>query len=140
LPAVSLTPAANLPPVLKTPAVLVAKFADSVVDTNGKLATGVVDTRGKFAAGVLDTGGKFATGVVDASGAPWLANISAIFEKFRNDPKVIFRGLGEDDSWQKPEAKYLVTLSLLQNLRHVSGWGVFRFITIHNVVWVSISA
>jgi hypothetical protein len=28
-----------------------------------------------------------------------------IFEKFRNDPNVIFRGLGEDDSSKKPEAK-----------------------------------
>ncbi len=35
-----------------------------------------------------------------------------IFEKIRNDAKVIIRGLGEDDSWKKPEAKNLVTLSL----------------------------
>ncbi len=35
-----------------------------------------------------------------------------IFEQFWNDPNVIFRGLGEDDSWKKPEAKNLVTLSL----------------------------
>ncbi len=35
-----------------------------------------------------------------------------IFEKIWKDPNVIFRGLGEDDSWKKPEAKYLVTLSL----------------------------
>ncbi len=33
-----------------------------------------------------------------------------IFEKIRNDPTVIFRGLGEGDSWKKPEAKDLVTL------------------------------
>jgi hypothetical protein len=30
----------------------------------------------------------------------------------RNDPNVVFRGLGEGDSWKKPEAKNLVTLSL----------------------------
>ncbi len=34
-----------------------------------------------------------------------------IFEKIRNDPNVIIRGLGEGDSWKKPEAKNLVTLS-----------------------------
>jgi hypothetical protein len=35
-----------------------------------------------------------------------------IFEKIRNDPNAIIRGLGEDDSRKKPEAKNLVTLSL----------------------------
>ncbi len=35
-----------------------------------------------------------------------------IFDKIRNDPNVIIRGLGEGDSWKKPEAKNLVTLSL----------------------------
>ncbi len=35
-----------------------------------------------------------------------------IFEKIQNDPNVIIRGLGEGDSWKKPEAKNLVTLSL----------------------------
>jgi hypothetical protein len=35
-----------------------------------------------------------------------------ILEKYRNDPNVIFSGVGEDDSWKKPEAKNLVTLSL----------------------------
>ncbi len=35
-----------------------------------------------------------------------------IFEKIWNDPNVIFGDLGEDDSWKKPEAKNLVTLSL----------------------------
>jgi hypothetical protein len=33
----------KLPPVSTTPAVLVAKFATSVVDTGGKFAAGVVD-------------------------------------------------------------------------------------------------
>jgi hypothetical protein len=32
--------------------------------------------------------------------------------EFRIDPIVIFRGLGEDDSWKKSEAKNLVTLYL----------------------------
>ncbi len=37
---------------------------------------------------------------------------SRIFEKIWNDPQVIFRGLGEGDSWKKREGKNLVTLSL----------------------------
>jgi hypothetical protein len=36
----------------------------------------------KFAVGVVDSGGKSATGVVDTSGALWLANISANFQKY----------------------------------------------------------
>ncbi len=35
-----------------------------------------------------------------------------IFEKIRNDPNGIVRGLGETDSWKKPEVENLVTLSL----------------------------
>jgi hypothetical protein len=35
-----------------------------------------------------------------------------IFENILNDPNVIFRGLGKDDLWKKPEAKTLETLSL----------------------------
>jgi hypothetical protein len=35
-----------------------------------------------------------------------------IFEKIRNDPNFIIRGLGETDSRKKQEAKNLVTLSL----------------------------
>ncbi len=35
-----------------------------------------------------------------------------IFEKILNDPNGILRGLGETDSWKKPEVKNLVTLSL----------------------------
>jgi hypothetical protein len=41
---------------------------------------------------------KFVDGVVDTGCAPSLVNISEIFEKIRNDPNVIFGGLGEDDS------------------------------------------
>jgi hypothetical protein len=42
--------------------------------------------------GVVVTGGKF-------------ANISVNFPKKLNDPNFIYRGLGEDGSWKKPEAK-----------------------------------
>jgi hypothetical protein len=37
---------------------------------------------------------------------------SRIFEKIRNDPNGIIRGLGETDSRKNLEAKTLVTLSL----------------------------
>jgi hypothetical protein len=62
----------NLPPVLLTPlstppAVPVAKFTASVVDTGGKFATGEVDTGGKFAAGVNDTGGALVLALVLAN-------------------------------------------------------------------------
>jgi hypothetical protein len=40
LPLVSTTLAANLPPVLKTLAKLVSKFAAGVIDTDGKFAGG----------------------------------------------------------------------------------------------------
>jgi hypothetical protein len=43
-PLVSLTRLANLPQVLTTSAVPVAKFATGVTDTDGNFATGVVDT------------------------------------------------------------------------------------------------
>jgi hypothetical protein len=42
------------------------------------------------------------------SGAPWLANISQVFGKVWND----LWGLGETDSWKKPEAKNLNTVLL----------------------------
>jgi hypothetical protein len=45
------------------------------------LSTTLAKPVAKFAAGVVDTDGKFATGVVYTSGAPWLANISANFQK-----------------------------------------------------------
>jgi hypothetical protein len=61
---------ANLPPVSTTKTELVAKFA-----------AGVVDTVCKFAAGVM-----------------WCTLTCDFLEKIRNDPKVIFRGLGEGDS------------------------------------------
>jgi hypothetical protein len=61
-------------------------------------ATGVNNTRGtgaKFAAGVVDTGGKFAVGAVVHLD---LLIFPRIFEKIRNDPTVIIRGMREGDS------------------------------------------
>ena len=62
----------------------------------------------KFAAGVVVTGGKFAAGVVDTGGNLPPVSLTPvvhldlrslqIFEKIRNDPNVIIRGLGEGDS------------------------------------------
>ncbi len=70
-----------------------------------RFATDVNDTG-------VDTGGKFSSGVVDTGGAPWLANLSANFRKKLNGPNGILWGWVETDSWKKPEAKSLVTLSL----------------------------
>jgi hypothetical protein len=78
---------ANLPPVSTTQGEMVAKFA-----------AGVVDTGGKFAAGAVDTGGNLPpvslTPVVHLE----FGISPRIFEKIRNDPNVIIRGLGEGES------------------------------------------
>ncbi len=112
LPPVSITPVANLPPVSTTQGELVAKFAAGVVDTGGKFAAVVVDTGGNLPPVSLTPAANLPpvslTPVVhlDLRISPW------IFEKTRNDPNAIIRGLGEGDPWKKPEAKNLVTLSL----------------------------
>jgi hypothetical protein len=66
--------------------------------------TGVFDTGGKFATCINNTsstGCKFTAVVVILASAPRLANISANFRKHV-----------PNDSWKKPDAKDLVTLSL----------------------------
>jgi hypothetical protein len=68
-----------------------------------KFAAGVVDTGCKFAAGVVDTGGNLPpvslTPVATTPVVHHDLRISPpIFEKIRNDPNVIIRGLGEGDS------------------------------------------
>ncbi len=61
----------------------------------------------KFTAGVVDTGCIFAAIVIDTGGAPLLVNISLrIFDKIWNDFSVIFRDLGEDDSWKKKKISW----------------------------------
>jgi hypothetical protein len=77
----------NLPPESTTLAVLVRKFTAGVVQNGGKCATGVVDT-----------GSKFPTLVVVPVVYLDLLISPQIFVKLQNDPNVIFRGLGEDDS------------------------------------------
>jgi hypothetical protein len=81
LPPASLTPAANLPPST-TQGELVAKFAASVVDTGGNLPP------------VANLPPVSLTPVVHLD----LRISPRIFEKIRNDPNVIIRGLGEGDS------------------------------------------
>ncbi len=49
--------------------------------------------------------------LIRVHGASWLAIISANFEKIWNGPNWILWGWRETDSWKKPEAKNLVTLS-----------------------------
>ncbi len=90
-----------------------------------KFSAGIVDTGGKFSAGVNNTrvtGSKICHRchwhrVIDTGSLTPVVHIylrisPRIFEKIRNDPNVIFRGLGEGGSWNKLEAKNLVTLSL----------------------------
>ncbi len=112
LPPVSLTPVANLPPVSTTLAKMVEKFATSVADTGGKFATGVVDTGGKLLPVWLTP----VANLPPVSLIPVVhldSRISPrIFKKIRNGLNGILWGWGETDSWKKPEAKNLVTLSL----------------------------
>ncbi len=82
-----------LPPVSTTQGKLVAKFA-----------TGVVDTGGKFAIGVVDTGGNLPPVSLTPLVHLDLRISPRIFEKIRNDPNVIIRGLGKvirEKTWSK---------------------------------------
>ncbi len=78
-----------------------------------KFATGVVDTGGNFAAGV-----KFATGLVDTGGAPWLANISRIFEKIWNGLIGILWGWGGNWLMKKTRSKKSRDTVPLKGLLH----------------------
>ncbi len=86
----------NLLPVSK-PTVPVAKFASGVVDTDGKFATDVVDSGGKFDAVSLTPVANFPQVLLIPVVHLDLRISQRIFEKIRNDPNVIFSGLGEDD-------------------------------------------
>ncbi len=73
---------------------------------------GVVDTEDKFFAGVVDTSEQFIASVFDTGDKYSFANISANFEKIHNGPNGILGGLGDTDSWKKPEVENLVSDSL----------------------------
>jgi hypothetical protein len=100
-------------------AVRKSRCTTGINDTGGKFAPGVNVTGSKFATGINDTGGKFFTGINDTGW--WLpvsltpvANLPPvslipvvhlelrispqIFEKIRNGPNGVLRGLGETDS------------------------------------------
>jgi hypothetical protein len=103
-------------------------------DTGGKFATSVNDTGGKLMLVSTTPAAnlppvyrwctltceylrkflkKFKTVLMGYSGAGLELRISPrIFEKIRNGPNGTLRGLGETDSWKKPEVENLVTLSL----------------------------
>jgi hypothetical protein len=104
------TPAGNLPPVSTRPVVLVGKFTAGVVNTGGKFAISVVDTSGKFAAGIISL--KLVANLPMVSLILVVHLDFQILKKIWNDPNVIYRDTGEDDSRKKPEAKNLVTHSL----------------------------
>ena len=111
---------ANLPPVSATPVANFSTIFATVIDTGGKFAAGVNDTGGKgkgknlYMLTLLPKGVQtkllkfFCLKVFSIE----LRISPRIFEKIRNGPNVIIRGLGETDSRKKPEAKNLVTLSL----------------------------
>ncbi len=100
LPLALFTPVASLPPVSLT---AVANNGNSI-----RLLTAPVELVAKFAAVVVFTGGKFAAGAVDTSGNfchrcrryQWCTltceYLRQFLKKNRNDPSVIFRGLGDD--------------------------------------------
>jgi hypothetical protein len=93
----NLPPASLLTPVSTTQGELVEKFAAGVVDTGGKSAAGVVDTGGNLPPVPLPPVANLPpvslTPVVHLD----LRISPRIFEKIRNDPNVIIRGLGEGD-------------------------------------------
>ncbi len=86
-----------MPPVSATQREMVAKFAAGVVDTGGKFAAGAVDTSGNLPPVSFTPVANFPpvslTPVVHLD----LRISPRIFEKIRNDPSVIIRGLGEGD-------------------------------------------
>jgi hypothetical protein len=96
-PLVSMTPAANLPPVLTSPATNMPPVSTTLVANFATSSVGVGDTGGKFATVANDTGSEFGTGVNDAGGFyfrffPWITFpqapenntrvISNFFQKF----------------------------------------------------------
>ncbi len=97
-----------LPPVSTTQGELVAKFAAGVVDASGKFAAGVVDTGGNMPPVSLTP----VANLPPVSLTPvvhldlWIS--PRIFEKIRNDPNVIIRGLGEGDSWKKNQKQKIL--------------------------------
>jgi hypothetical protein len=113
---VSTTPVTNLPPVSATQVANISTIFASVIDTGGKFATGVVKIfllEGFFH---LPPVSLPPVSLPPVSLTP-VANLELrisprIFEKIRNGPDGIIRGLGETDSRKKPEAKNLVTLPL----------------------------
>jgi hypothetical protein len=91
---VLLTPVINLLPVSTTLAITQNPWQ--------RLIAGVIDTAVQLMAGVIDTGDKCS-----------YTNISANFQKkIQNGPNGIFGGLGDTDSWKKPEVENLVSGSL----------------------------
>jgi hypothetical protein len=93
-----LTPVANLPPVSTTQGELVAKFAAGVIDTGDKFAAGVVDTGGNLPPVSLTLVANLPPVLLTPVVLLDLRISPRIFEKIRNEPVVIFRGLGEVDA------------------------------------------
>jgi hypothetical protein len=101
---VSTTPVRNLSPVSTTPVITENPWQRLIASIN--------DAGYKFIAGVIDTGEQLIAGVVDTDDKHSFANISMNFWKIRNGPNGILGGLGDIDSWKKPEVQNFVSDSL----------------------------
>ncbi len=98
LPPVSLTPVANLPPVSTTLVKLVAKFAAGVVDTDGNLPqVSLIPAAILLPALLTPVANLPPVSLIPVVNLE-LRKSPGIFEKIRNGPNDILRGLGETDS------------------------------------------
>ncbi len=111
-----LWPTINLSPMSLSPAIIVHRCCLSPVTMTPVITenpwqglnAGVTETGDKFLAGVVDTAEQFIAGVNDIYS--WIS--PQIFEKIQKGPNGILGGLGDTDSWKKPEVKNLVSDSL----------------------------
>ncbi len=86
-------------------AIFATSTASGVVDTGGNFATGVNDTNGKFAARVNNTQ---IMGIISDC---WHLKVN-LKEKKLSYMLTLLRGMGETNSWETPEIKNLVPVSL----------------------------
>ncbi len=129
---VSLSPVINCSPASTTPAITANPWQ--------RLFTGVNDTGNKFFAGVVDTAEQFITGVVDTGDKQYFANISVNFWKIQNGSNGILGGLGDTDSWKKPEVENLVSDSLsvpVPSNAYRYPWRHWRFASLSTGFWVN---
>ena len=112
---VPLSPATKLSPVSLSPATKLLQVSLSPVIICSPVSTTPAITENpwqRLIAGVVNTAEQFITGDVD-TGDKLNSRISPrIFEKIPNGSNGILGGLGDTDSWKKPEVENLVSDSL----------------------------